>query len=397
MCRGINCKRCWWGIGLMRFVGLLMLLAPDIAVAQIVEFRFNDTGTTSVSTGASTPALTFRDLGGDEADLHSAAGLGMAGDIVGHPDFGTDRSFDNTASLVMQGLGGIALNTSDTSVSQLKSWTVSGWYKTDGEQIFGNGGTVVVQSPVCFNVNCNPGINAVGFAVRGEWGNGFRTSVNGTNTGTGSSGNTWEDKHTWVFFAVTYDGTQSIANLHYYRGYRNATEATTHPVSTTETAFDTLDKGETLPSTGIAIGNRVDDMSRAFDGYLDNIRVFGSRADGSGALTPAQIESIRKTDLAVGLVAGDYDADGVVGLSDFELWKSTYESSAHYMYADGNGDGAVDAADYVVWRDNVPESAGQMASSAASVPEPVSLLTVALAIAFVGCVRLPRGNSCRGR
>ncbi|MGE3243855.1 MAG: hypothetical protein AB7G28_12700 [Pirellulales bacterium] len=63
-------------------------------------------------------------------------------------------------------------------------------------------------------MNCNPGISQVGFAVRGEWGNALRTTVNGTNTGTGSAGNTWEDKHTWVFFAVTYDGTDSIADLH---------------------------------------------------------------------------------------------------------------------------------------------------------------------------------------
>jgi hypothetical protein len=363
----------------------LLTIATNVpALGNILEFRFNDTGNTSTSTGLSTPSVNFLDINSQPADLHSAPGLGVAGDIAGHPDFGIDKAFDNTASLVMQGLGGIAVNTADTSVSKLKSWSVTGWYKTDGEQIFGNGGTVVFQSPMCFTVSgtCPMGVSNSGFAVRGEWGNGFRTTVNGVNTGTGSSGNTWEDKHTWVFFGVTYDGTQTVANLHYLRGYRNASEATTHPVGVTQTAFDTLPQGETIPTAGLSIGNRTDDMSRAFDGFLDNIRVFGSRADGSGSLTVAQLEAIRKRDLATVLIEGDYDGDGVVGTGDYNLWRSSFGTSAYY-YADGNHDGQVDAADYVVWR-NAMSGAGMGAvESALAVPEPV-LGSLLLAIATCG-------------
>ena len=355
-------------------VGILTVLSCVPVEVQILEFKFNETGTSSLSTGSSDAVVSFLDLSEEEADLHSAAGQGVAGDITGHPDFGTDRSFDNTASLVMQGLGGIALNPTDESVSVLKSWTVSGWYKTDGTQIFGNGGTVIFQSPTCFV--CTPGVGNSGFAVRGEWGNGFRTTVNGVNTGIGIAGNQWLDANTWVFFAVTYDGTEDITNLNYYRGYRNETEAAAHPVEVTKTAFDTFPHGETLPSPGISIGNRTDDMSRAFDGFLDNIRVFGSRVDGGGALVPAQIEAVRAWDLVLTHVAGDYNSDGNVDVGDYEVWRASY-GLTDFAYADGNADGIVDAADYTFWRDIMVDAG---AGSVLAVPEPGAICLAFMAV-----------------
>ncbi len=49
---------------------------------------------------------------------------------------------------------------------------------------------------------------------------------------------------------------------------------------------------------------------------------------------------------------GDYDNDGVVGLEDYELWRSSYGSSTD-LRADGNQDGVVNLADYTVWRSNL--------------------------------------------
>jgi hypothetical protein len=50
--------------------------------------------------------------------------------------------------------------------------------------------------------------------------------------------------------------------------------------------------------------------------------------------------------------AGDYDGDGSVGQTDFDLWKSSFGQPVATPGdgADGNRDGIVDAADYVFWR-----------------------------------------------
>lgn len=361
-----------------------MLLAGTICTSksdgQILEFKFNGTGTTSTSTGTSPTVVTFYDITESEADLHSAAGLGVAGDIAGHPDFGTDRAFDNTATLGQaQSPGGIAVNLTDTSVAELDSWTVTGWYKSENEPV-GGGGTVLFQSPPRFTPNTpednamfqgEHGIGFEGFAVRGATANGFRTTVNGSNIALGDAAE-WPDVNTWVFFAVTYDGTGAVGNLNYYRGYRNASESGANPVETTLTAFGTHLLGSTLYAEGIAMGNRVDDFSRAFDGWLDNMRVFGSRDGGDGALSIEQVEALRAYDMAIEHIAGDYNSDGIVDTSDYGLWKASF-GATDYLRPDGNGDGVVNIADYNVWRDNRGTTVATIGDVAA-VPEPGTLL-----------------------
>jgi hypothetical protein len=49
---------------------------------------------------------------------------------------------------------------------------------------------------------------------------------------------------------------------------------------------------------------------------------------------------------------GDYDGDGTVDPSDYQVWKQSFgQTGERYAGADGNGNGVIDAADYTVWRD----------------------------------------------
>jgi hypothetical protein len=88
-------------------------------------------------------------------------------------------------------------------------------------------------------------------------------------------------------------------------------------------------------------------------------------------------------------VLGDYNDDGTVDSSDYQVWKTNFGSSVN-LAADGNGDGFVNAADYTIWRDNL----GHHAGSAAAVPEP-SLLLCGIATTLIGVSRRAKtGGRC---
>ena len=51
------------------------------------------------------------------------------------------------------------------------------------------------------------------------------------------------------------------------------------------------------------------------------------------------------------ILAGDFQADGVVDGTDYNVWRATFGTVAlPGVGADGNANGVVDAADYVLWR-----------------------------------------------
>ena len=63
------------------------------------------------------------------------------------------------------------------------------------------------------------------------------------------------------------------------------------------------------------------------------------------------------------IVAGDYQADGLVNASDYNLWRTTFGDAIFPgVAADGNASGAADAADYVLWRKSADSSVSQRAA-----------------------------------
>ena len=77
--------------------------------------------------------------------------------------------------------------------------------------------------------------------------------------------------------------------------------------------------------------------------------------------------------------AGDFDADGDVDASDYQVWRNAYGSQTilHGSGADGNFDGKIDVADYTVWRNSL--GAGGAGSAGSVIPEPSALALSILA------------------
>jgi hypothetical protein len=83
-----------------------------------------------------------------------------------------------------------------------------------------------------------------------------------------------------------------------------------------------------------------------------------------------------------GTFAADFDRDGDVDQSDYDVWKAAYGLN---NFGDANSDGLSDAADYTIWRDQLgaglPMVMASGAGGVSAVPEASSL-----ALALLGCL-----------
>jgi hypothetical protein len=241
--------------------------------ALLLEYHFNETGTTAASTGTDTTAVTLQNSSGVATDLHSTDTLGVSG-LAG------DRAFDNTASTGMgnaPATGGRGFQADQAAVDGLSSFTLAGWFKSS---------TALANGAQLFN-NTSSG---AGFALANNAGNALILYVDGTG---GTSATYTSGGDVWTFFAVGYDGTLTGNNLKFYRG---TTSTGVAQVGST----GTLNKGAVADdANGLTIGNNNAAFNRPYDGLLDNMRIFGSSIDDSGVVDLTTLESYRANDVLV--------------------------------------------------------------------------------------------------
>ncbi|MGL4512675.1 MAG: hypothetical protein ACRCT8_06250 [Lacipirellulaceae bacterium] len=96
----------------------------------------------------------------------------------------------------------------------------------------------------------------------------------------------------------------------------------------------------------------------------------------------------------------DYNQDGAINAADYTVWRDSLGQTGLALAADGDGGGSVNAQDYDWWRarygyswSDVP---GYVApGTAASVPEPCSLVTIVLGVGACSALRRLRADSRR--
>lgn len=247
------------------------------AQTPLLQYTFNGSGTTSANSGSSVSGtnydLTFKNSSSVDTNLYGAAGSGVSG-LAG------DLAFDNTASTGMgaAGVGGRAqAGAANSGLAGLTSFTLTGWFKTDSTTSIGNT-TWLIN-------NLNAG-NTAGFGLNSGSTGALTLNVNGvihTSTGTPYSAT-----QTWTFFAVSYNSITTTAI--FYNGSISGTFLTN--VSRTLNGGPTGDSGVAMTLGNISSG------VRPLDGYLDNIRIYGSTLDGSGALSAGTIQAIMNSDIS---------------------------------------------------------------------------------------------------
>lgn len=267
---------------LAMLAGAVGLPARAGGAPPIAEYRFNGSGTSATSTGSDPTPVSFFDSTNMPASLYGPGVSGLSGDFA----------FDNRASTAMgtPGPGGHADQAADNAATDgLKSFTIQGWFKTDGTQAIGRDAALIN------NLGTGGGWSLRGQGLTGSGNVGNLTLlVNSTEAYSGPGVNfsgPYNATQTWVFFAVSYDGTTSTNNVKFYQG--SATIAVTLVATRSLAAGPAGDDDNSL-KVGNAAATGV--VTKPFDGLLDDVRLFGSATDGSGVLDQPQLESFRSGD-----------------------------------------------------------------------------------------------------
>jgi len=127
-------------------------------------------------------------------------------------------------------------------------------------------------------------------------------------------------------------------------------------------------------------------FERAFDGYIDEVRLTMQALTQDHLLNAAQLVSMD----------ADFNDDSLVDGHDFMIWQrnfNDYSGSATNADGDANGDGYVDGADVDVWQDQFG-GAGGASAAALAVPEPSSGLLWFGAMVILRAPRRPK-DECR--
>lgn len=150
--------------------------------------------------------------------------------------------------------------------------------------------------------------------------------------------------------------------------------------NTTEFKVSVLDESQAEVDSFIVVNNPLTDPNPGYDHLINTAGALGRYI----RVETTKEEHLVFTELrafegpGTSFPTGDYNQNGVVDAGDYTTWKAAF--GTNNAAADGNGDGVVDAADYTIWRDNVPGGGGAVA---VGVPEPASLLLLAMALPFV--------------
>lgn len=262
-------------------IGGLLLCALAAACAEPVPqpflfFNFNEGGGSStISTNSSQVSeLLFSDPSKGEVSLFGSSGSGLNGKPG---DYALDIGSTTAAMGVAGASGGVAsLSTKRILPGPLASFTVAGWFKA-ASMIDGGARLMEYKDPLGNGFILMTGKAALVLGVN-----------KGVSVATPGATGPYSQVDSWVFFAVTYDAMKTSDNVVFYSGTDTA-----EPVVVTVASAES---GPTLPHNqygSLTIGNNGDGI-RPFHGLLDNIALYTSPDDSSGALTEEQIKQFYK-------------------------------------------------------------------------------------------------------
>jgi hypothetical protein len=273
------------------------LISAGLAQGQtlLFEYTFNDAAnaTYTSSTGSNTANANFTNYveeGSTERQPYNLFGSSTSG-VSGQAG---DYAFDNTVSTQMggggaiggtnAGYGGVGLASGTaTGFNGLSSYTLSGWYKASS-----------LPSNYARLLEIGAGSTVTSVLFQGSTGSTstnlrLGTKIGGVNSTLEVNNSMLLAVNSWVFFAFTVDGVNGTITLY----------AGTDSSSVVQLGSTTISTGSvSVDGSNLAIGNSIgNENQRPFDGLMDDVRVWGSATDATGALSLSALESVRAGDV----------------------------------------------------------------------------------------------------
>jgi hypothetical protein len=245
----------------------------------ILEYRFNESGTTALSTGSTAAILNMRDGNNQQRDLH-IPNSGVAG-------FGDTSFLLDATGMGRNSQGGDAFAQNVSTISGLTSFTLQGWFKTrSSQEALGNQARLYQIDSMVLGAPAN----STGTMRLDVF------DANGSGASAAASDAVFGAMATWQFFAVTFDGTAATGiNLNYYAG---STLSAVVSAGSSRIGPDGTPFGPTLSGSGFLLMGDDGAVGRVpFDGFFDDMRIFGSTTDASGVLSQTQLEGLRVGDV----------------------------------------------------------------------------------------------------
>jgi hypothetical protein len=232
------------------------------------------------------------------------------------------------------------------AAKDLKSFTIMGWLNCRSGTVSPGGNRIVSWYQ---NINSADGVD-LAMTSTGALSLGIRSWNDASGTAASNSGNITVDGaagyNNWRFFAVTYDETLSSGHVKFYFG------TSTSPAVLDRTV--NYDRGSTglniAPS--LTLGNhstaaRTGSVHAAFRGLMDEIRIFGSKTNGDGALSLSAILNLQGAAPLAGQPGLLYERwNGITGTAISQLTSnSRYPASPDQTLVRPTSEGFLNIAD----------------------------------------------------
>ncbi|MDD5707353.1 MAG: hypothetical protein PHR35_15630 [Kiritimatiellae bacterium] len=249
----------------LAWCGMALVCRGDVPT-PLVEFLFENGTANSGSIGGAGCFVTNNGVW----PVISAAGSGVGG---GH-------AMDNRSVSSMGAAGGYLRLDDDDRLDGFKSLTMSFWYRATNSFPYGvrllskRAGVAWVSGFEMLTAN-DTIWHAFGGSDIGYW----------TAGNTGSSLYAIRDK--WVFVALTWNITNGI--VRYYAGPQGEELTMVEQTGVPTSAFTNLSVNNASALT-IGAASSVTPGTAAFDGMIDNVRIWGSTNDASGVLSDAALQ-----------------------------------------------------------------------------------------------------------
>lgn len=252
------------------------------AATLLLDYNFDGSSSSTASNAGSVTGagLTYHNNANSVVNLYSAAGTGVSGAT-------NDTALNNASAGAMGTAGnnpaGASTLAGTANVGTLGSFTITGWYNASIRP--DNNAKLIELS----------GTHTIALLIEaGQSGQRLALNYDGALVANSFQQPGFSAIGSWVFFAVSYDGTTATNNLNFYYGTTSSAVILAGSRSLSTGLTGDLNLGS---SVSVGVGNGVYNSggaNRPFDGLMDDTSLYGGAAgSSSGVLNLSQLDALR--------------------------------------------------------------------------------------------------------